>query len=559
MGPLKGKSANPKKTIDVRQCTSEVANYLSDIEAQLTNEQIVQAHKLVDKRRDECIAWVEEQTHKNFKFVKHEVLEKLSDKCVEEMPDVHRDYFRHKLHYVSNGVQHLVDKRKKVLRNAKHPSVASPAPPLTSPAAAPATTPTPPVAVSPSHAIDVNQHADSGSEEEDGDDVTFVNTVMEADQTIIEATQTFEVAPSPSTNELHVTLPETTDASVQTDPPPYDKRYCIPTCTVGGEQGSLDMVRCIICMRWCHQVCCDDEEEFEYEASVWTCPTCRTLPSDLLAMKKQLTHVTSLLLSLSSKMENIEKKTAVSAVQASVTPKGPPVTPQQASHAQSLPQPEQSDDTEPAETVKQKPAAAPSAPKPPGTSTTSAHDSTWKTKKQKRPPAPAEKPKLTARLFCDSIPKKIDKQYLTRKCSVDVKLVQNGFKMGPLVDHIMDEETECETPVIIHTGTNHIVKESAKRTIDRFIKLEYNLARRKFQRVLLSSIVYRGDCDAESRENIKLVNTRLHMMCNKNKWTFIDNDNIDETCLDADGIHLNGMGHERLTMNIAKGLNALHH
>jgi hypothetical protein len=81
------------------------------------------------------------------------------------MPDVHRDYLRHKLHYVSNGVQQLVDKRKRSLRIVKHPSVhvASPAPSVTSPAAAPATTPTPPVAVPPSHAIEVNQHADSGS------------------------------------------------------------------------------------------------------------------------------------------------------------------------------------------------------------------------------------------------------------------------------------------------------------------------------------------------------------------------------------------------------------
>jgi hypothetical protein len=246
-----------------------------------------------------------------------------------------------------------------------------------------------------------------------------------------------------------------------------------------------------------------------------------------------------------------------------MSPKGPPGTIQQAtesvSHAQTLPQPGQSDDTEPRETVKQKSAAAPSAPKPPGTSTTSAHDSTWKTKKQKWLSALAEKPKVTARLFCDSILKNIDKQYLIRKCSTEVKLVQNRFKMGPLVDHIIENKTECETPVIIHTGANHIVKESAKRTIDRFIKLEYYLARRKFGQVLLSSIVYCSDCDAESHENIKHFNTRLHIICNKNKWTFIDNDNIDETCLDADGNHLIGMGHECLTIKIAKDLNALHH
>ena len=39
-------------------------------------------------------------------------LEELSDKLHETMNDIRRDLFKHKLHYVLNGIQSLVDQRR---------------------------------------------------------------------------------------------------------------------------------------------------------------------------------------------------------------------------------------------------------------------------------------------------------------------------------------------------------------------------------------------------------------------------------------------------------------
>ena len=43
----------------------------------------------------------------------------------------------------------------------------------------------------------------------------------------------------------------------------------------------------------------------------------------------------------------------------------------------------------------------------------------------------------------------------------------------------------------------------------------------------------------------------LKDMCKRNNWYFIDNDNIDSSCLWKDGLHLNGKGKERLTSNLS--------
>ena len=58
-------------------------------------------------------------------------------------------------------------------------------------------------------------------------------------------------------------------------------RYSIPQRLKGGGAGELDMARCILCMGWHHQVCCDDPEELQFGSASWTCPRCRRIVDDI--------------------------------------------------------------------------------------------------------------------------------------------------------------------------------------------------------------------------------------------------------------------------------------
>ena len=46
-----------------------------------------------------------------------------------------------------------------------------------------------------------------------------------------------------------------------------------------------------------------------------------------------------------------------------------------------------------------------------------------------------------------------------------------------------------------------------------------------------------------------MVNNHIRSICARNKWSYIDNDNIDESCLSADSLHLNKNGLERMCVN----------
>ena len=41
---------------------------------------------------------------------------------------------------------------------------------------------------------------------------------------------------------------------------------------------------------------------------------------------------------------------------------------------------------------------------------------------------------------------------------------------------------------------------------------------------------------------IRLVNAAIEVICDNNKWSFLDNINIDSRCIGRDGVHLNKKG-----------------
>jgi hypothetical protein len=319
------------KAIDVTQCTGEVARHIEAITKKLSKQDHEKAIKLVEKIKAERTEWIDKQSLTILKkFHKYDVLEEISDQCVKKMPDVHRDFFRHKLFYVMNGIQQLVDKKVSKLKSSltKAPAAsavsttapptptitesgsghAEQAPPTQQPAAAAVSTPT---------------DADTPTEAEGETDES--DQWIDPDATIIEITQHHE---EPS--DVTTPPPTFTDASTQTPTqtqtqtrPAEDKQYCVGWCEFGGEQGNKPMTRCGICMRWHHVACVDGQDEEEYEGS-WACPVCRDMPNRVVAMQTKLDHVMALLEKLTTPLTTTTSTTATSTAPPTELPSQPP-------------------------------------------------------------------------------------------------------------------------------------------------------------------------------------------------------------------------------------------
>ena len=73
-------------------------------------------------------------------------------------------------------------------------------------------------------------------------------------------------------------------------------------------------------------------------------------------------------------------------------------------------------------------------------------------------------------------------------------------------------------------------------------------------KVCIYGITIRKD-KAAIHNKIKNVNNIRTRVCDKNKWTYIDNSNVDYTCLNRRGLHLNKKGSATLSKNYSNYLN----
>lgn len=184
--------------------------------------------------------------------------------------------------------------------------------------------------------------------------------------------------------------------------------------------------------------------------------------------------------------------------------------------------------------------------------------------------------KFKVTVFSDSVLKKVNIQRTESLCSeanCQFTLVPDTYTIGQAVSRIQGpskhelpahlQPTQIinlspEDPVIIHTGTNHIEKESVYSTTLRLERLEYNLKCEGYKRVALSSIVYRRTDNLHERGKIAALNNIILTICTRNGWTYIDNDNVDDSCIiHADKVHPNEYGVEKLTKNIATAVKQL--
>lgn len=381
------------------------------------------------------------------------------------------------------------------------------------------------------------------------------------------------------------------------------------------------MTRCGLCMKWFHADCCDNPEDVKYSnKGAWTCPSCRGMPERLARMQLTIDSLVVMLQALTTEAtddddsEADEDESQVNMNNSHLEDSGAeefeneeeeqpftyctPIVHVQNAFSVLAEQDAEADSwdagaaqetllNEKAQIHKHKKAAAST------TILTVASDEAEVTEeilsdqdvmlelmahehRKTQLAAKSSDPKLNVTILSDSVLKKVDSKRTEALCSeanCQFTLVPHTYTIGEAVSRIQSpskrklpthlQSTQCtninpDDPIVIHTGTNHIEKESAKTTTHRLERLEYNLQRRGYKKVALSSIVYRRTDNIFESSKIATLNNVILTICTRNGWTYIDNDNVDDACIThADKVHPNDYGVERLTHNIATAVKQL--
>ena len=90
------------------------------------------------------------------------------------------------------------------------------------------------------------------------------------------------------------------------------------------------------------------------------------------------------------------------------------------------------------------------------------------------------------------------------------------------------------------------------KEVRQFVKCVKELDKEEEVKIGFSSVINRSDRNLE--KEIVDFNLKLKRYCEGNQFLFIDNDNIDKSCLHNSKLHLNQKGTNILCQNIKKSL-----
>ena len=115
-----------------------------------------------------------------------------------------------------------------------------------------------------------------------------------------------------------------------------------------------------------------------------------------------------------------------------------------------------------------------------------------------------------------------------------------------ICDYIKPELRHKPDVIIIHCGTNDIENEiNTVKKIKKLVKEIDKYVKQNLPKVVISSLIkrYHKDCNGD----IAGINEKL--FCNSKGLSFIDNNNIDRSCLNKGKLHLNRRGSSYLANN----------
>ena len=107
---------------------------------------------------------------------------------------------------------------------------------------------------------------------------------------------------------------------------------------------------------------------------------------------------------------------------------------------------------------------------------------------------------------------------------------------------------------IIHAGTNNIETDNPFNIAHDIVRIVKTCQVRGCNKIYVSSVINRSDCP----DTVLQLNNILRAWQALYDYTIIYNDNIDNTCISNDNIHLNYKGKSRLSSNFRRTLNKLY-
>lgn len=172
--------------------------------------------------------------------------------------------------------------------------------------------------------------------------------------------------------------------------------------------------------------------------------------------------------------------------------------------------------------------------------------------KDSTPPSNADK-SFTTVLVGDSMIKQIQGRSLGRK--VGHRVVVKSFPGATTNDmkhYLMPTVDKSPQQIILHVGTNDLRDHSPTLVAENIVDLARKIEMESNAEVILSELVSRSD--NVPNDAVKAVNKRLLKYCNQNDWRMIKHQNIDRTCLNKSGLHLNEKGNNILFRNFVNAL-----
>ena len=131
-----------------------------------------------------------------------------------------------------------------------------------------------------------------------------------------------------------------------------------------------------------------------------------------------------------------------------------------------------------------------------------------------------------------------------------------GATTVDICDYIEPELHHKPDVIIIHCGTNDIENEiNTVKKIKKLIKKIDEYDKQNPPKVVTSSLIKRYDQDFN--DDIADINQKLQRFCNSKGLYFIDNNNIDRSCLNKVKLHRNRPGLSYFANNFKKIVGSL--
>ena len=151
----------------------------------------------------------------------------------------------------------------------------------------------------------------------------------------------------------------------------------------------------------------------------------------------------------------------------------------------------------------------------------------------------------------DSMIKDLIGSKMSSSRSVSVKSF-SGAKTSDMKHYIVPTLSTPPDEIVLHIGTNDIIHSSAQRIIQNISEIGDIISEASSEtKVTISNIIKRSD-NVNLNQKIDKCNVEIASLVSQKGWSLIDNSNLDSTCLNGSGLHLNKKGIFSLASNIIK-------